>query len=147
MSARAAPTATATLRAKTAGRPHTRLLGWVAALALLASIAQGADQAAPGGVDGRVLDSSGGGVEGVSVDVKGPASRSATSDSLGHYRISGLPAGTYSLVAVKKGFAPYSATLIVAAAPQALDITLSLAPVEEKVTVRDEISNVSVTTE
>ena len=63
--------------------------------------------------------------------------RSVGSDSVGHYRLDGLPAGTYRVVATHVGLAPATldATVADAAAPVTLDLTLGSVVTAESVSV------------
>lgn len=97
---------------------------------------------------GQVTDATGGAVESAKVDVKGPASKASKTDSEGNFLISGLPPGRYSVVVVKKGFAPYSDTVVLKATESAaLTVSLTLARVEETVTVKSEAPAMSVAPE
>jgi iron complex outermembrane recepter protein len=81
------------------------------ALALAASLcgalALGAE--APRQLAGRVLDSTGYPLAGVTVDVAGAAARQATTAADGSFSLDGLPDGEYELLASLAGFAPSSA--------------------------------------
>jgi carboxypeptidase family protein/TonB-dependent receptor-like protein len=56
-------------------------------------------------LEGRVVDASGGGIAGATVEVKGPTvRRGAAADAKGFYRALALPAGIYSVSASSPGF-------------------------------------------
>src|SRR5512135_2665457 len=58
-----------------------------------------------GRIEGTVKDASGAVLPGVTVTAAGPVSRSERSDAQGTFKFAGLPAGTYSVTAVRPGFA------------------------------------------
>src|SRR5215469_6959949 len=69
-------------------------------------------QSATGAIAGRVADSSGTPVSGATLQIA--ATRlGAISDSVGHYRIAGLDAGTYRIHVRRLGFAADSFTITV----------------------------------
>jgi hypothetical protein len=91
-------------------------------------------------ITGTVSDSSGAAVPGASVTIADPAqgvSRIATTNSVGNYLISGLPAGTYSLTISAKGFAPYQGTGIILQSAQDIhtNVSLTVGTVTSAVTV------------
>ena len=91
-------------------------------------------------ITGTVTDSSGASIADASVTIADPAqgvSRTATTNSVGNYLISGLTAGTYSLTVSAKGFAPYEATGIILQAAQDVheNVSLTIGAVTSKVNV------------
>ena len=60
---------------------------------------------ATGAIEGRVRDSGGSPVSGARVSIS-DARHFAMTDALGHYRLAGVPAGTWSLVAAGAGYEP-----------------------------------------
>src|SRR5580765_9062671 len=106
------------------GRPF-----WVCVLALLSSLALGAQ--APANLHGVVTDPSGAGVPGASVTVTGPGGlvRVVQTGNSGAYSITNLPPGTYTLRIAVTGFALFESTQIELTAARALtaDAKLTLA--------------------
>jgi hypothetical protein len=78
-----------------------RILGWVAAAALvITSAAPALGQATTGTITGRAVDNSGAVLPGVTVSITSPqmvGTREAVTDQLGTYRFTALPPGTYSV--------------------------------------------------
>jgi hypothetical protein len=98
-------------------------------------------QAVTSSITGTVTDSSGAVVPGVSVtvsDVSEGVTRTVTTNSAGSYLVSGLPAGTYTLVITAKGFETYRATGIIVRAAENIraDATLHVGQVSTQVTVQ-----------
>ncbi|MGZ8798069.1 MAG: TonB-dependent receptor, partial [Thermoanaerobaculia bacterium] len=95
-----------------------------------------------GGIVGKVTDTSGAAVPGVTVEAKSRAlqgTRSAVSDTDGIYRFALLPPGEYTLVFNLSGFGPATHTGVVALGKDAtFDVTLRLASVSETMTVSAE---------
>ncbi len=71
-------------------------------------------QAGSGAITGTIVDSAGGSLIGAKVVVQ-PTGREVASDNQGEFRISGLPAGQYTLTASYVGFNVYTAPVTVAA--------------------------------
>ena len=91
-----------------------------------------------GAIEGTVRDATGAPVAGARVEITvGRRVRTVGSDSVGHYRLDGLPAGTYRVVATHVGLAPATlhATVADAAAPVPLDLTLGSVVTAESVSV------------
>ena len=91
-----------------------------------------------GAIEGTVRDATGAPVAGARVEITvGGRVRTVGSDSVGHYRLDGLPAGTYRVVATHVGLAPATlhATVADAAAPVPLDLTLGSVVTAESVSV------------
>jgi hypothetical protein len=122
----------------TPGRAGRTLGGVVALLCLWAAPSAWAQ--APGVLSGRVTDESGGVITGARIELSGPSTKQATSDGSGAYRVAGLAPGTYTMVITKARFAPF-ARADVQVAPGAvvtLDASLSVAAIEENMTVESE---------
>ena len=90
-------------------------------------------------VSGTVVDESGAGVPGATVQLAGPASRDfATSGQGGAYQFANVPVGTYELTATLVGFAPAAGTRVVVGPNvpvMAPALTLKLATLAETVVV------------
>ncbi len=114
-----------------------RLTVFFAALAL-ASAALGQVTSS---ITGTVTDSSGAVVPGAAVtisDLSEGVTRNVMTNSAGSYLVSGLPAGTYTLVVAAKGFETYRATGIVVQAAEKIraNATLHVGQVSTQVTVQ-----------
>lgn len=129
-------------------RPRTRAR--VLALATLLSLLSCAASMSPltilaqsafGTVQGVITDQSGAVIGGARISLRSEASltkRETTSENEGNFVINDLRFGTYTLVVEKEGFLPAKQTIAVdSAAGQSLNLTLTPAPVNESVTVRD----------
>jgi hypothetical protein len=96
-----------------------RVAGRVALLAaLVAGGFSGAAAQSMGTIEGRVLDPDGAPVEGAAVTAGLPgrdAARRAASDADGAYRLTGLPAGVWTVQAIRIGFAPATTEVTVVA--------------------------------
>src|SRR5262245_3414872 len=121
---------------------HSRTLGRLLGLAtafvlLLSGVAQA--QSPTGSVTGRVTDTQGGGIPGVTVTAESPAlqrSQSAVTSQAGDYIFKFLPPGVYSITFRLQGFGEARHRRTVAATePVALDVTLVPASVQEMVNV------------
>lgn len=89
---------------------HGRMVTVLVTCILLLSSAT-ATRAQQGNIEGHVTDArSAEGVPGVMIEVQGTTAR-AVADAAGRYRVSGVPAGAYTIVARRVGYAP--ATLAV----------------------------------
>src|SRR5262245_51264724 len=66
-----------------------------------------AAQVSTGRIDASVADSTGAVLPGVMVDISGPQSHSAVTDSLGEVHFLNLAPGTYSVSAKLSGFSDY----------------------------------------
>ncbi len=97
------------------------LLLVLSALPLLAQVT--------GSINGRVTDTSGGAIPGVSVETKSAAlqgTRATVTDNEGRYRFSLLPPGNYTVSFVLSGFAPVKRNGVVGLGKDtALDVTLA----------------------
>ena len=97
-------------------------------------------QAAGGRIEGRVTDPKGATVAGAAITATDPLNNqnfSATTDQLGHYKIEGLPPGTYSITVSAPGFsdAHRDGIKVEEGSVASLDVKLEIAPVEAAVTV------------
>jgi outer membrane receptor protein involved in Fe transport len=119
----------------------------VAALALVAALPGRAQTT--GGIVGRITDSQGGALPGVTVEARGPAlqgSRAATSDSTGHYRLTLLPPGAYTVAVTLEGFAAESHAGVQVDLDKETTVNTVLHPaVTEAITVTGEVPVVDVT--
>jgi hypothetical protein len=107
---------------------------WLAALPLAAQ----QSGAVTGGLNGTVVDSSGAVVSGATVTVIGPqGSHVQTTDSLGHYSLSGLVPGFYNVKVEKTGFSTVSSmhNEIVVNASSLLNVTLTVGNTQQTVEV------------
>jgi hypothetical protein len=101
-------------------------------------------------LSGRVTDSTGGALPGVSVTASNSAtgySRTTTTGSDGMYRFASVPAGTYTVTADLSGFGTLSTTDVVVnvASERTLNVTLKQATVKEQITVTAEAPLVATT--
>jgi hypothetical protein len=109
---------------------------------LLLSVVATAQAQFTAGVQGTVTDSSGGRIPEAQVTLTNKdtsqAQTTSSSDD-GFYRISGLPAGTYTLSAEKAGFKKqvFENVVISAEASQGIDIVLTAGEIAETVTVSE----------
>jgi len=107
-----------------------------------------AQQPAKGGLRGQVTDPSGATGAGATVLLSNAAGASlgATADKNGAYEFKDLVAGTYTVKGVAQGFALFSQDNVVIAAGQIakLNIALTIEVQEQKVTVTDSTTTVSV---
>src|SRR5215468_12248424 len=90
-------------------RRGLQLVVAVLAACLMAStaFAQGGGASTTGSINGKVADTSGGVLPGVTVSATSPSSmgvQSSVTDSGGNYRFPGLPPGTYTLTFELPGF-------------------------------------------
>lgn len=101
-------------------------------------------------IDGYVIDATGARIPGATVVVTAPATnqrRETSTDADGHFRFTLLRVGTYALTVSAQGFAEYrqeGITLNVGRSVR-VDVTLSLAGVDDGVTVRADASMVQTT--
>ena len=122
-----------------------QILGKGAALALLLAGALAGRPAmaqanATGSISGKVADAQGGVLPGATVTVSGAAlkgSRSAQSDSTGAYRVTGLPAGEFTVSANLMGFkkAEHKSVAVAAGAKVTVDLALQIGGLSEEVIV------------
>ena len=92
-----------------------------------------------GAISGTVTDPSGAVVSGAAVNIENPTShlsRSATSDSEGHFQFSNLPMSSYHLTVTAPGFSPAAQDVAVASAvPVAVKSVLSITAQSQEITV------------
>ena len=96
--------------------------------------------AAGGTIEGRVTDPKGAIVVGAAVTITESETNqtfTAVTDQQGHFKIAGLPAGTYTVTVSAEGFseASRSAVKVEEGAVATIDLRLEIAPVEAAVTV------------
>ena len=98
----------------------------------LNAAAEPEQDAAGATISGKVSDSSNVALPGAAVTVKDAAgqSKSATSDATGHYRVAGLPAGTYTISVTAKGFKKFEVPGIPLAATDSVPLDVALEPGE-----------------
>ncbi len=114
------------------------LLGLVFCLALIALVAPlGYAQETTGTIEGRVADSTGGRVPGVTVKAESPTGiREALTDDFGAYRFMQVPPGKYKVTASMTGFNTSVADVdVVVGKIVAVDFTLKVGDVSEQVIV------------
>ena len=100
---------------------------------------------------GRIIDSSGGVLPGVTVTVRQTATglqRGTVSDTQGRYTVAALPPGSYEIRAELSGFRPLqrSGVTLTIAQTAVVDLTLTVGGVAEEVTVVGDTSAVSTRT-
>lgn len=105
-----------------------------------------AQQAATGEIRGQVVDPAGGAIRGAVVSITNTSSGQVTpakTDEQGHFSVSGLPAGPYTVDVSSASFAAASRTGIQVSAAQAqnLSIALRLASVDQMVVVQGDDSS------
>ena len=95
-------------------------------------------------ITGSVLDQAGKVIPKAAVVVKSdtaPISKGATTDAEGHFVVTGLPAGTYSVQASAAGFSTATASGIMASTtPSDISITLAVGTASDSVTVEAVVS-------
>lgn len=102
---------------------------------------------AAGRIEGKVTDPKGAIVVGATITATDPATNktfTAQTDKQGHYKIEGVPAGTYTLVVTAPGFseARHDFVKVEEGAVLTIDVPLEIAPVEAAVTVTAAKANV-----
>ncbi len=92
-----------------------------------------------GSLEGTVVDPSGASVPGAHVEVRGAGTRrSGKTDKGGAWKLEGLRPGRYTVRVTREGFAADAReAAVVAGGETSLEISLALAPVEEKVNVAE----------
>src|SRR6478609_7120561 len=96
--------------------------------------------AAGGQIEGKITDPKGAGIPSAVVTVFNPATKQefpATTDPQGRYKVEGLPAGTYTIRVIAKGFSEGRRDEVKVAEDSAstIDMRLEIAPVEAQVKV------------
>ena len=116
----------------------TRACGVLFAV-LLVLAATAAAQTTTSTVEGTVTDTSGAVIQGAEVTVRGEmlgAERRATTDARGLYRLTALPAGTYTVVVTATGFAANAATIEVSLnRVVTFDVAMQVGGVQETIAV------------
>src|SRR5262245_48583738 len=122
-----------------------RVVVILASLFLLAAPA--AAQTTTSTIEGMVTDSSGAVIQGAAVTARGvtvAAERSTTTDAKGVYRLTALPAGTYTVTVTSTGLAANASTLEVTLnRVVTFDVTLQVGGVAESVSVSSPVIDVS----
>ena len=117
----------------------------ILALCLLATLSHA--QTTTSTIEGTVIDASGAVIPGATVTVSGAtmaAERSATTDAKGVYRVTALPAGTYTVTVALAGFGTHAATLEVTLnRVVTYDVTLKVGGVQEAISVSSPVIDVS----
>ncbi len=125
---------------------------WVLTLLVFSFTASFAHaQVASAALSGRVLDTSGAGIGAATVTVKSVetgALRTVTTDEQGNYRAASLPLGAQEVRAEKAQFktAVRTGISLVVGQDAVLNLTLELGPVNESVTITDELPVVNTST-
>lgn len=118
---------------------RTRVMRFLAVCLMLTASVPAAGQSSGGALSGTVRDGSGAVLVGVTVTARhlgSGAVASAVVDERGEYRLTGLVAGEYAIEGALPGFRSDAVRITVTAGRTArLDLTLSLAPIAETVTV------------
>jgi iron complex outermembrane receptor protein len=108
---------------------------WVAAVCLVLMCATGL-HAQTAAVSGTVVDETGGGVPGATVELNGPARQITTSGQGGTYRFAGLSGGTYQVSVSLVGFSRVTREVVVGSTDVTVQaIVLTLASLSETVVV------------
>jgi hypothetical protein len=95
--------------------------------------------AAPGDIVGRITDGSGGVLPGVTVTVRSPrGAQTVVTDTEGHYRASNVGSGHVELTAELAGFGTNRQTFQFNQQPRQVDFVMSVASLQETVTVQAE---------
>ncbi len=113
----------------------------VLSAALVAAIAApSAAQVSTGRIDATVADSTGAVLPGVNVDIAGPQSQTAVTDSTGEAHFLNLPPGMYTVTAKLSGFSDYlnKNVAVATGASVPLKISMSVAGVATQVQVSGE---------
>ena len=114
--------------------------GAVVAVLMAAAPASSTAQVSTGRIDASVSDSTGAVLPGVMVDISGPQSHSAVTDSLGEAHFLNLAPGTYTVSAKLSGFSDYlnKSINVATGASVPLKINLAVAGVATQVQVTSE---------
>src|SRR5688572_990515 len=110
------------------------LLQIAACLLLLLTARPASSQTTNGAISGRITDSQRAALNGVMVRAKSAdtgVTWDTTTDREGAYRLGGLPAGTYELVAELAGFRPFTPASVTVnvGLDTSFDFTMRIAPV------------------
>jgi iron complex outermembrane receptor protein len=91
-------------------------------------------------ITGTVVDSNGSLVRDAAVTVKNQATGAVSvvnADSVGHFAVTGIPSGRYTLIVIAKGFATVTEKDVMASAtPADLSVKLAIGSLEERVEVK-----------
>src|SRR5262245_60702545 len=126
---------------------HTRTRRWLRGAFILVVVTtlthRAAAQIATATLDGIVTDETGAALPGVSLTTKSTstgATRSATTDGTGHYRIAALDPGLYDIRAELQNFkaAVRTGVVLTVGGTTQIDLRMNLGTVSEVVTVRSE---------
>jgi hypothetical protein len=119
--------------------PRLELVRVVVIMACLSAAATAVAQTTTSTIEGTVTDASGGVIQGAEVTVQGvtvAAQRSTTTDAKGGYRLTALPAGTYTITVASSGLATRGATLEVTLnRVVTFDVVLEVGGVQETIAV------------
>ncbi len=116
--------------------------GWLKRSLLLFAVATAPMWAQSPSLSGTIVDQAGKAISGAAVTVKndvGAVNGTASSDAEGHFAVSGLAAGTYSIEASSPGFALNKRLGITVPASQDLSITLNVDAISQSITVQEQI--------
>lgn len=121
----------------------SRILACACALAFALVAVPVAAQQTTGNITGRIVDDQGAAIPGVTVTATHTQTRFSRTDittTEGLYRLTGLPVGVYDLTAELQGFSRVERRQLIVNVAQTLpiDITLSVAGVQESITVTGE---------
>jgi len=103
-----------------------------------------AQQDGPASITGTVIDSHGLVIPDATVVAKNQTTGAATqakADSVGHFVVTGIPAGRYMLVVTAKGFAATQKDVFASTQPAGITVALSVGSVSETVDVEDIAGN------
>jgi hypothetical protein len=91
---------------------------------------------APGSIAGRIVDSTGAALAGVSVAAMSSGQRqTAVTDADGRYALAGIPSGPLTIVGQLQGFKTMTRSLIFDQRPQQVDLTMQVGAISETVTI------------
>jgi len=127
-----------------------RMVGFVAAILLVAAPLALLAQSDTGSIDGRTFDQQKAGIPGVTVTAKNAATgltRTTVSGTTGTYHFGSLPAGTYDITAELQGFSTQirKGIVVQVSSPSTADITLTVGNLSETVVVTGETPLVQTT--
>ena len=130
------------------GRTICGVSAWATVMLLVVGVSTGGAGQGTGTISGTIQDESGGVLPGVTVTATNSGTGGAqtgVSNPQGRYEITNLPAGRYVVQGVLPGFSSDAATVTVAAGGSAMvDMSLTIAPIAETVTVTRTEQNLAV---
>ncbi|MGE0406639.1 MAG: TonB-dependent receptor, partial [Candidatus Korobacteraceae bacterium] len=130
------------------GSPSRLVRGTIVLLLFLSSGFLLSAQTRPGTLTGTVADQVDAVIPNAQLTIRGSRgfSRSATSDGLGRFTFTGLPAGAYTLSVTAEGFADYTNADVRIAAGQTLtrNVSLAITTVQSQIDVAADANEVSV---